>query len=78
MGRRPSRVVDVIELELMLGHTDFHELKRACEATLGHAINAGSLRVYWSYYKRYGLEWRNMMRMLGNGLPQRVLRALKT
>ena len=41
-------------------------------------MKENSLRVYWSYHKRYGLEWRNMMRMLGNGPPQRVLRALKT
>lgn len=78
MGRRPSKAVDVIELELMLGHSDFREFKKACEATLGHPMKENSLRVYWSYHKRYGLEWRNMMRMLGNGPPQRVLRALKT
>ena len=62
MGRGPSKTVDVIELELAIGHKDFGKLKAACEAKLGRPLNASTLRVYWSYHKRFGVNWRQMMR----------------
>ena len=62
MGRGPSKTVDVIELELAMGHKDFGKLKAACEAKLGKPLNPSTLRVYWSYHKRFGANWRQMMR----------------
>lgn len=61
MGRKPSKLVDAVELELLMGHDSFDAFRRAVEAAVG-PMNVASLRVYWHYHRKYGLLWRKVMR----------------
>lgn len=62
MGRRPSKVVDIVELELMLGHTTFFSFLNAVEVAAGRMVSKSSMRVYWSYHRRYVADWRQAMK----------------
>lgn len=61
MGRRPSKTVDTVELELMMGHDSFEAFRVAVEEATG-PMNASTLRVYWHYRQKYGPNWRRVMR----------------
>lgn len=62
MGRKPSKIVDMAELELMMGHGTFDSFLRAMDEAAGRTLNKRSMRVYWSYWLRYGNDWRTAMR----------------
>lgn len=61
MGRKPSKLVDVVELELLMGYSSFNDFSKAVEATVG-PTNHNSLRVYWHYHQKHGPMWRRVMR----------------
>lgn len=61
MGRKPSKLVDAVELELLMGHDSFEAFRVAVEAAVG-PMNTASLRVYWHYHRKHGPLWRKVMR----------------
>lgn len=60
MGRKPSKLVDAVELELLMGHDSFDAFRGAVEVAVG-PMNVASLRVYWHYHRKYGPRWRKVM-----------------